>query len=307
MFTRSVRRQRGSVVAFAVLLTACGAEHGGNANGGGGLTNGGGGLTNGGGARAGNGGAGGSLADSYFGGQRGAGSNGSSMGDGDCMPNFTGSIRDFTPMHPDFESFGGQGATKGMVKDMLGADKKPVYALTGPFYDPVKAQGGAPMMGMQATGPDRFDQWYRDTDGVNMRFDYTFPLVQQPNGSLVFDSDAFFPIDGKGFGNFKDGHNFHFTTELHTTFAYNGGEVFSFKGDDDLWVFVNGRLALDLGGLHSRLDGTITLDDIAGTFGLKKGDTYPLDLFHAERHTNQSNFRVETTIKFNNCNPIIVP
>lgn len=306
---RLVRRFDGSLVALALLLTGCGAEGGKPGAGGGGLTSGGG-LTNGGGAggKTGAGASGGSLSDNYFGGQRGGGSTGMNQGDDACMPNFTGVIRDFTPAHPDFESYGGQGASLGMVKDKLGPDRKPVYALAGPYLDPVKAKGGAAMNGQQAAGPAQFDQWYRNTDTVNMPFEYTFPLTPGPNGVLTFDSDAFFPIDGKGFGNFKEtGHNFHFTTELHTTFAYNGGEVFSFKGDDDLWVFVNGRLALDLGGLHTVLTGSISLDQIAKDFGLEKDKTYALDLFHAERHTSASNFRVETTIKFNNCNPIIIP
>ena len=30
--------------------------------------------------------------------------------------------------------------------------------------------------------------------------------------------------------------------------------------------------------------------------GIEIGQTYPMDIFHAERHTNQSNFRIETTI-----------
>ena len=67
-------------------------------------------------------------------------------------------------------------------------------------------------------------------------------------------------------------------------------------GDDDLWVFINGKLALDLGGLHSQQTGTIDLDASASKLGITKGQNYPLVLFHAERHTVDSNFRIETTI-----------
>ncbi len=38
------------------------------------------------------------------------------------------------------------------------------------------------------------------------------------------------------------------------------------------------------------------IDQLASQLGITVGNTYPLDVFHAERHTTESNFRIETTI-----------
>ncbi len=186
-------------------------------------------------------------------------------------------VRDFHKTHPDFESFNGT-AEKGLVQSALGADHKPVHAAPGPTT--------------QTTGPANFAQWYNDVPGVNQRFTVPLPLTPAAGGTFIFDSAAFFPLDGKGFGEEGNPHNFHFTTELHTSFKYKGGEAFTFRGDDDVWVFVNKKLALDLGGLHQALEGTIRFDEL----GLTVGQTYPLDVFHAERHTVESNFRIQTSI-----------
>ena len=77
----------------------------------------------------------------------------------------TGRVRDFQAAsvmpggHPDFETFQGDDASPGIVRPMLGDDKKPVYAPDGPLISDY---------GQQTTDKARFDQWYRDTDGVNM-------------------------------------------------------------------------------------------------------------------------------------------
>jgi fibro-slime domain-containing protein len=75
-------------------------------------------------------------------------------------------------------------------------------------------------------------------------------------------------------------------------------------GDDDLWVFVNGRLAIDLGGLHPPASSTLDLDAAASALGIVAGQQYSLDLFHAERHTEASNFRVDTTLAFTSCGAV---
>ena len=215
-----------------------------------------------------------------------------------------GVVRDFKGAnesggHPDFEAFSGDDATPGLVAPDLGADGKPVY---GAICD--DAGGGNCPYGQQMTTQANFQAWYRFTDGVNEPYLIYFQFADN-GGISTFASSAFFPLDGNGWGNGDNPHNYHFTTELHTQFQYMGGETFQFTGDDDLWVFINKKLAIDLGGLHPAQSRTIDLDQSAGMLGITPGSVYPLELFHAERHTDASNFRVDTNLAFVDCGTIL--
>jgi hypothetical protein len=109
-------------------------------------------------------------------------------------------------------------------------------------------------------------------------------------------------------------------------FQYSGGATLTFFGDDDVYVFINKKLAVDLGGTHQRADGNITLDPTNGTgyscdfaapgpgaimglamacdstkqtggghivsLGLTIGSIYEIAVFQAERHTTESNYQL---------------
>jgi fibro-slime domain-containing protein len=287
-----MRRWIGCVFV-ASLASACSASGDGSSVAGSGAASGSGGA----GGQAATGGQGGLAGTAGTGGIGIAGTGGGASGGAagaDCGDKLVATIRDFRETHPDFEHFSG-GGLQGIVQPYLGNDQKPVYAHPGPTT--------------HTTGPVEFVQWYNDVPNVNIPIPYTIQFTKQPSGGFLYDNSAFFPIDNQGFGNgpFQlslTPHNFLFTTEIHTKFTYKGGEKFTFRGDDDLWVFVNSKLAIDLGGLHSAMEATADFDALAGQLGLVAGSTYAMDIFHAERHTNESNFRIETTIE---CFTPVVP
>ena len=194
-----------------------------------------------------------------------------------CGVQLTATIRDFKLGHPDFETYC-CGVVTGLVKPDLGQDKKPVFNKVG-----------NPKM---LTDAPTFNQWYNNVPDVNQSTQIVLDLQEIMPGVYSYQNNNFFPIDNMLFGNQGNNHNFHFTTEIHSAFTYAGGETFTFTGDDDVWVFINKKLVIDIGGVHGVAAGSIALD----TLGLTVGLTYPLDVFHAERHTVQSNFRIDTTI-----------
>lgn len=202
--------------------------------------------------------------------------------------------------HADFGARYCCGNPLGTVLELLGPDDKPVY-------NPANVPGNYDV-GVGLSGPEAFAQWYNDVPGVNSSYLVGFHLAASGDGATqVFSSKLYFPVDDVGFGNFNDygedgkNHNFGFTTELHTKFEYKGGEVFTFEGDDDLWVFIDKKLAIDLGGVHSAMHAELRLDELAARIGLVVGQVYSLDLFQAERHPSGSNFKITTSMTFVDC------
>ena len=240
--------------------------------------------------------------------------------------------RTVTGGHPDFERQpnGGFAHYCDNISPVLGADKKPVFKGGGwKLKTQWKNSAGknicwrlynaslGDVAGSKNSGTDTggiqsattFNKWYNDDIAVNVSAPLSLTLTRQSNGTYVFDSNTdpaclalggFFPIENQLFGNpgGTPNRNFHFTYELHTKFRFDASanQVFSFRGDDDVWVYINGQLVIDLGGVHGAIEQEVNLNRL----GLVDGQEYDLDFFFAERHRTQSNFKITTNIVLQN-------
>jgi fibro-slime domain-containing protein len=222
--------------------------------------------------------------------------------------------------HPDFEHYLGNGVA-GMANQALGSNGVPVHVPMCVAWSTNLCTPPASASPQWDPAVDWFGMWYVDTPMYNKTIVQTLTLPQITGGSYQFNSGAFFPIDGMGWGNtIGQTHNYGFTSATRYWFQYAGTAKLTFVGDDDVFVYVNKLLAVDLGGTHQRATGSITLDAADGTgyacdfvapgttggacdgtaktgghvvaLNLKMGSVYEIVVFQAERHTSASNYQL---------------
>ncbi len=141
------------------------------------------------------------------------------------------------------------------------------------------------------TGREEFSPYFRPVDGLGFE---TSEMIQAIGGDT--DRSSYFAENG----DFDtEGANFHFSMHAYGSFVYykNQNLYFEFVGDDDVYFFIDGKMALDIGGAHAALGGRINLNDIAASHGLVDGAIYDFDMFYAERHTTASNLKFSTNIR----------
>lgn len=193
----------------------------------------------------------------------------------------TGTVRDF---HADGVNFEGSipGVVTGAVESVL-SGASPTLTATGAGI-------------ISNTGSGAFDNWFtRSTDATPVTI--TLSETSAGSGIYTYANNAFFPVDGKLYGNEGNSNNFHFTYVINGTFDYNpgAGQTFQFSGDDDVWVYFDKKLGIDLGGVHGAAGASVNLDTLFGPG--KAAGTYSLDFFFAERHTSASNLQITTSLQ----------
>lgn len=129
------------------------------------------------------------------------------------------------------------------------------------------------------------------------------------NGTNGGDESGFYPLEDLGYeqpglltatSKVNNGaKNGSFTLRGESQFVYKEASnlYFTFTGDDDVYMYINGVLALDLGGAHGQNTKTVNLKEVADKCGLVDGQVATFTFFYMERCSDASTFGIETNME----------
>lgn len=137
---------------------------------------------------------------------------------------------------------------------------------------------------------------------------YTLKSVKHGQNTTKAGSN-FFPLDDNrlSYENtyYTNTHNYYFGMRYDIEFTigdYVGPLNYSFTGDDDLWVILDGKkVVVDLGGIHAAVKGTTNLWKELGLNPTslseeQKSQKHTLTILYMERGGNESNCNMEFTL-----------
>lgn len=150
-----------------------------------------------------------------------------------------------------------------------------------------------------------FSQWFSDVPGTNVSQRIVLNMVKDAAGVYSYTATDFTPIDGEMYGNQNAAHNRGFTCSVDAVSNYKscGGQFIEYAGSNDGWLFVNGKLAMDLGGTHADGKQTVLLDRL----GLTDGSEVRIQFFYAQRTSANAKFSLRTNMVLSTSHSVGLP